>query len=611
MTEYTVMDNFFADYAVIILYAVLALTGLIGNFWVMMTVSNQLFGTYVFTTKGKDCPIRRQKSLGRSVTGVQSSACIYLLMLSVVDLISFVPVPLLAVDILENRWPYGISVCKLLYACEAVNKSLSPLILTALSVDRYIAVCRPTFMWMRRSRFACLVIFVCSMISFLFILPVTAHATVSVIPDFKGDEHRKCVVQMSRTFDLLHSVTCYVLPLFFICSVYVAILRRLYEHTRRSSMASKTTISLSRVVKCSVMVVAFYFICWTPYWGMRILSLFAEDPQLQPQPAFDLDLPESPMHLPKLQQNLTDKLMIPYADDAEMNEFTDFRHMMLLMYLVHALPYTQSAFNWLFYAFLNKNLRHSHKLPQGTRSALTSTPIENGHGNLSFGTGTPIWRNIQSMGVYLKANGLDPSHSLLKLSPFKSKRIRSRSTTCLESLPDTTRLKDDHSHLSTPLTSPRCASTGNCSPLKSGRYLTVNPKANLLSAEAPFFELPSDASDVSGNSQTPFCSVRRATSERRRTDPLTDQTIKLDTARTVPDCGMFMNDIYIGPLNPSQNSTPLQPKLFDPSSPTTKFQPESPLVNCNAKSVKPPDIRTSLIQESAPNTLDFHSVEWL
>lgn len=31
----------------------------------------------------------------------------------------------------------------------------------------------------------------------------------------------------------------------------------------------------------------------------------------------------------------------------------------ILMYLVHALPYAQSALNWLFYAFLNRNLRHS------------------------------------------------------------------------------------------------------------------------------------------------------------------------------------------------------------------------------------------------------------
>lgn len=43
------------------------------------------------------------------------------------------------------------------------------------------------------------------------------------------------------------------------------------------------------------------------------------------------------------------------------SDLSDFRHFILLMYLLHALPYTQSAFNWLFYAFLNKNLRQSSR----------------------------------------------------------------------------------------------------------------------------------------------------------------------------------------------------------------------------------------------------------
>jgi nociceptin receptor len=151
-------------YIVAILYTALAIIGLLGNLWTLFAIG-QLFS-------------RSSK--------VQSSACIYLLMLSLVDLISFFPVPLLAMDILHGRWIYSTILCKFLYACEGVNKSLSPWVLTALSVDRYIAVCRPTFVWMRQSKFAFCVLMVCILISSLFIAPVTIQSNVEIMLDLGG-----------------------------------------------------------------------------------------------------------------------------------------------------------------------------------------------------------------------------------------------------------------------------------------------------------------------------------------------------------------------------------------------------------------------------------------
>ncbi|KAI6214650.1 Glycogen [starch] synthase [Aphelenchoides besseyi] len=387
----------------------LAIVGLLGNLWVMTTVFGQLFNC--LNSRGS-VPSGGTRLRG-IMPGVQRSACIYLLMLSVVDLVSFVPIPLLVADIMLNRWPFSVALCKLLYTCEGANKSLSPWVLAALSADRYIAVCKPTFLWLRQSKFAVGVLSLCFLLSSPFILPVAIEANVRMMASEDGAEHRKCTLQMSRMYDFLQTIFCYLIPLTLICWVYVAILRRLYRHTRTSSVGRRTSINLSRVVKCSVMVVAFYFICWTPYWSLRLWAMFGD--------VFGSDQNDELVNENELVETPTE------------TQNPNYDRRMLFLYITHSFPYTQSAFNWLFYAFLNRNLRNSSRSSIANRSALTTTPMDLAQTNSASGSVAPLWRNIQNMGSYLKTTTTDTSNTLLARSPFRIRsRIRSRSANCLD-----------------------------------------------------------------------------------------------------------------------------------------------------------------------------------
>ncbi|KAI6225342.1 Glycogen [starch] synthase [Aphelenchoides fujianensis] len=406
-------EMFYIEYAFVI-YILLAITGLLGNLWVIATVFGQLVACLNPRT---NTPAERARRRG-TLPGVQRSACIYLLMLSVVDLISFITISLLAADIVANRWVFGGVLCKIFFACECANKSLSPWVLTALSVDRYIAVCKPTFVWLRQSRFAIAVLLLCVFFSFFFIIPVTIEASLREMALPGGEEHLKCTLEMPKIFDFLHTVFCYFIPLTLICMVYVAILRRLYRHTRTSSVGRRTSISLSRVVKCSVMVVAFYFLCSTPYWLLRLYAVVTTD---------DFDDSRLPKYPPANKTAVSMKATPKVAAES-----TD--PYMLILYIMHALPYTQSAFNWLFYVFLNRNLRNSSRCSLANRSALTTTPVDVAQTNSASGSVAPLWRNIQNMGMYLKTTSADTSNTLLVKSPFRSRsRIRSRSANCLDS----------------------------------------------------------------------------------------------------------------------------------------------------------------------------------
>ena len=244
-----------------VLYVALAITTLVGNSWVLFTVFTQLVG-YGNTNRSPKPTI-------------QSSAYIYLVLLSVVDLISIIPVPMVISGFQRGPFPFGNGICHLSLICEATNKILSPMVLTALSIDRYIAICRPKLVWMRQTRFALSIIATFCTASLIFIVPIAMGAVQDMKDDYDQCVQR-CSLHSSPVFDLIQVIFCYILPLILILSVYMAILAKLYRHTRYSSVGRKTSISLSRVLKCSVMVVAFYFFCWTPYWCLRVYTIFLD-----------------------------------------------------------------------------------------------------------------------------------------------------------------------------------------------------------------------------------------------------------------------------------------------------------------------------------------------
>ena len=295
---------------VALVYSGLWIVGVSGNIWVMTKVIATLV------------PCASSRGGGGGVGGarhrlaVQSSARCYLLMLTLIDLTSLVCTPFLAVDIAINHWPFTPALCTLFFACEGASKSVTPFVLTALSVDRWLAVCAPSAVCLRRAPFAIGVLVVCVCIASPFIVYVALVANVSTMTDATDRPHRKCALStISRTFDTLHMLVCYLVPLLTICAVYAAILRRLYLHTRVSSLRRQTSISLSRVLKFSAAVVVFYFGTWTPYWALRFFVLVAGG-----------------MRRPF--SCSADRVFVgPSGKTAD--------NFVALMYILHALPYTQ------------------------------------------------------------------------------------------------------------------------------------------------------------------------------------------------------------------------------------------------------------------------------
>ncbi|XP_044195809.1 C-C chemokine receptor type 9 [Thunnus albacares] len=165
----------------------------------------------------------------------QTMTDVYLLNLAVADLLFLSTLPFWAVDAIKG-WDFGVAMCKIVSAVYKINFFSSMLLLTCISVDRYIAIVQVTKAQnCKKKRFfygklACLGVW---FVSFLLALPEFIFAEV------KKDQHDQsfCVLVYSNNEDnqtkilVLSLQICmgFCLPLLVMFFCYPVIIRTLLQ----------------------------------------------------------------------------------------------------------------------------------------------------------------------------------------------------------------------------------------------------------------------------------------------------------------------------------------------------------------------------------------------
>uniref|UniRef100_A0A1I7Y1N5 G_PROTEIN_RECEP_F1_2 domain-containing protein n=1 Tax=Steinernema glaseri TaxID=37863 RepID=A0A1I7Y1N5_9BILA len=135
----------------------------------------------------------------------------------------------------------------------------------------------------------------------------------------------KCtMVNISSTvftmFTIYEFVLCYCVPLCLVIFFYATLLSRLRQHARQFKSSH---IPLMRISLYTLAVACFYFLCWTPFWVATVFAVYLEYSGEQ--------------------------------GDTVPPVFVYF------MYFIHALPFTNSAVNWILYGALNGQLQHRYR----------------------------------------------------------------------------------------------------------------------------------------------------------------------------------------------------------------------------------------------------------
>uniref|UniRef100_A0A0K0ERU0 G_PROTEIN_RECEP_F1_2 domain-containing protein n=1 Tax=Strongyloides stercoralis TaxID=6248 RepID=A0A0K0ERU0_STRER len=311
-----------------ICYMLLFLIGICGNVAVMTTIYHV---------------VRSQKT-------TIDNTLIYVIVLSCVDFGVCMSLPFTVIDQILGFWMFGSVLCKLHAVLENFGKILSSLILTAMSFDRYAGVCHPHRKYLRSKKLAISILIGLAIYALVTLCPLLLNFSARELILFEKETApykitrmriEKCTMSnMSSfsfsTFTIYQCVLCYIIPLILVVYFYTRLLTRLHHHARQFK---STQIPLLRISVYTMMVSLFYFLCWTPFWIATTLAVYLE-----------------------------------YVEEGQGSSAVP-HFFVYAMYFIHALPFTNSAVNWILYGALNSQLQLKQR-SSNFRSEITNNCLQ-------------------------------------------------------------------------------------------------------------------------------------------------------------------------------------------------------------------------------------------
>ncbi|XP_036378555.1 type-1 angiotensin II receptor B [Megalops cyprinoides] len=206
---------------------------------------------------------------------LKTVANIFVLNLAVSDLTFVITLPVWAsVTAAGYHWPYGSFLCKATAGLVIFNFYTSVFFLTALSIDRYLAIVHPVRSRQRRTvvyaRITCVLIW-----AFSFLLSIPTVLVREVLP-INNSSFTVCANLHSRELEhvllaisLMKSVLGFLVPFLVILTCYCLIGRALL----RSQHMQKNRSRGDEVLRMLAAVVLAFFLCWVPHQVFHVMDV--------------------------------------------------------------------------------------------------------------------------------------------------------------------------------------------------------------------------------------------------------------------------------------------------------------------------------------------------
>ncbi|XP_069887482.1 proteinase-activated receptor 2-like [Dipodomys merriami] len=203
-------------------------------------------------------------------------AVIYMASLALADLLSVIWFPLkIAYHIHGNNWVYGDTLCKVLIAFFYGNMYCSILFITCLSVQRYWVIVNPMGHSRKRAAIAIGVSMGIWLLILLVTIPLYIMKQTVYIPDLNITTCHDVLPEEVLVGDMFNyflslAIGVFMFPAFLTASAYVLMIRTL----RSSAMDENSEKKRKRAIRLIIIVLAMYFICFTPSNLLLVVHYF-------------------------------------------------------------------------------------------------------------------------------------------------------------------------------------------------------------------------------------------------------------------------------------------------------------------------------------------------
>ncbi|XP_032826690.1 cysteinyl leukotriene receptor 1-like [Petromyzon marinus] len=199
----------------------------------------------------------------------------YCINLACADLLYILTLPLQIVYYSRNSdWPFGDALCRLTIYTFYVNLYGSIFFLTAISVNRYLAVARPMQQWRGHGKWTRVVCVSIWAFTALCSLPIVLTGT------YESDGRVRCLEPARETANrgIMNNVSFaigFVVPLVVIVFCYAALLKHLMQGRGTGGAQRRMWRTQRRIWALSITVVFLFVALFLPYHVVRSISLYA------------------------------------------------------------------------------------------------------------------------------------------------------------------------------------------------------------------------------------------------------------------------------------------------------------------------------------------------
>ncbi|XP_030623474.1 type-1 angiotensin II receptor B [Chanos chanos] len=208
---------------------------------------------------------------------LRSVANVFVLNLAISDLTFLITLPLWATFTAAGyHWPFGSLLCKASAGLAIFNLYTSIFFLTALSIDRYLAIVHPVRSRRRRTllyaRLTCIFIWV---FAFLLSAPTALSRDVHQMGNSSSTlcavVHRGELIHLLISLSVMKSVLGFVVPFLIIITCYCLIGRALLG--ARGGLRKSVRSREDEVLRMLAAAVLAFFVCWAPHQVFYFVEL--------------------------------------------------------------------------------------------------------------------------------------------------------------------------------------------------------------------------------------------------------------------------------------------------------------------------------------------------